>query len=95
MTRRLLLVAALLAPMGVLAQGTVAVRVLTDSGARPIAYAYVGIPMLQRAAITDSTGRAGLDRSGPEPLRRPTYPLRTRGRSAWRGRNANPRPAAR
>lgn len=62
MTRGLLLVAGLLAPTGVWAQGTVAVRVVTDSGARPIPDAYVGIPMLQRSAITDSTGRATLER---------------------------------
>jgi hypothetical protein len=62
MTRRFLLVAALIAPTGMAAQGTVAIRVVTDSGARPMPDAYVGIPMLQRSAITDSTGRAVLDR---------------------------------
>jgi CarboxypepD_reg-like domain/TonB-dependent Receptor Plug Domain len=48
--------------MAVSAQGTVAVRVVTDSGARPITDAYVGIPMLHHSAITDSTGRATLER---------------------------------
>ena len=55
--------------MGVSAQGTVAVRIVTDSGARPIADAYVGIPMIQRSAITDSTGRATLERV-PEGMHR-------------------------
>jgi hypothetical protein len=62
MRRGLLLAAALIAPMGISAQGTIAVRVMTDSTGRPIADAYVGIPMLQRSAITDSTGRATLER---------------------------------
>jgi hypothetical protein len=61
MTRLWLLVGVLAAPGYLTAQGTIAVRVVTDSSALPIPNVHVAIAALQRAATTDSTGRAVLE----------------------------------
>lgn len=58
----LVLLAATLLPIEAAAQSTLIVRVAADTTTRPIANAYVGIPALERSALTDSAGRAVLER---------------------------------
>jgi hypothetical protein len=59
---RLLALALVAFPVGLMAQATLVVRVVGDTVALPIANAYVGISALGRSASTDSAGRAVLER---------------------------------
>ena len=56
-----LLIAAAL-PIELAAQSTVMVRVAADTTTRPIAGVSVGIPSLDRSAVTDSAGRVVFER---------------------------------
>src|SRR5687767_4082119 len=58
----LLVLAAVALPLSVMAQATLVVRVAADTTTRPVANVYIGIPALGRAATTDSSGRAVLER---------------------------------
>jgi hypothetical protein len=58
----LLLLGAAMLPMGLAAQSTLIVRIAADTTMRPVSNVYVGIPALERSALTDSTGRAVLER---------------------------------
>jgi hypothetical protein len=58
----LLLLAAAMLPIEAAAQSTLIVRVDADTTTRPVANAYVGIPALERSAMTDSAGRVVLER---------------------------------
>ena len=58
----LVLLAVALAPIEAAAQSTLIVRIAADTTMRPISNVSVGIPGLERSALTDSAGRAVLER---------------------------------